>query len=202
MLCTQSASTLELIDDAQYTSEAEEANKNSYGNPILVLVAAEKYVDARMYDVAESLIADLIKKYGATHAMMYSSLSVVQGKQGKFAEAMSSIDKALAMDPNSMHTKLVKASWLFETGKAADASQLVASVPVPATGAIDHAMYWGCMACYNASTGNESEMEKAMKKVLEAKDKDGERFLRRDVVFDKYRSRTWYVDLFGNTVKK
>jgi predicted Zn-dependent protease len=202
LVCAQCASTLELVDDEKYIKEAEEANSNSFGNPILVLDAAEKYSDARKYDISENLLADLIKKYGATHSLMFSSLSVVQGKQSKYAEALVTIDKALTMDPSNTHTKMVKASWLYETGKADEADKLIASVPVPKVGDLDYTMYWSCVACYNASTGIESEIEKAMKNVMAVGDRDAERFFRRDVVFDKYRTSKWFIDIVGNTVKK
>ncbi len=95
-------------------------------------------------------------------------------------------------------------SWLpspVQTGKHAEASTLFASIPVPAAGSEREALYYGCKACFYASAGDKEQLSQAITRSLELADDHFVKFVRRDVVFDRYRQEAWFVELVGVTVR-
>ena len=107
------------------------------------------------------------------YPVIYANLSVSAGKQAKYAEAIEWADKALsaaqrilAVNPHAavdlMHPVLVKASWLWESGKQVEAKALFASVAVPGVGDSEESTYWGCRACFYGSVGDQTELTAAI----------------------------------------
>jgi tetratricopeptide (TPR) repeat protein len=193
---------MDLIDDKKYTDIAKNAELEAAGNPLMLLDVAGKYMEARDYKKASDIYTEIIKNFAVTHPMIYSNQAVFLGKQKRYEEAIEMADRAIKMDPTAIHPKMVKASWLWESGKHDDATALYNSVQVPASGSPDESLYYGCKACYFASVGDEKEMQSAINQCMELKDKHFVTFIRRDIVFDPYRKKEWFIQLFGNTVKE
>jgi hypothetical protein len=61
--------------------------------------------------------------------------------------------------------------------------------------------YWGCLAWFHATAGDERQTEEAVRKALEIDDSDGSRyFFRRDIGFDPYRAKPWFIKFVGETL--
>lgn len=202
---------LDLVDDPVYRRMAAALEAKTERNPHDDLRLAELYGDARQYDKGEVIY----RKYLAVadrFPVIYANLSVFAGKQGKFIEAIEWADRAidtgkrlLADKPDAqvdtMHPTLVKASWLWESGKRDDAMLLFNSIAVPPAGDPRESTYWGCRACFYGSVGDQAELAAAIGKCLDLADEHFVTFIRRDVVFDRYRDQLWFIGLVGITMK-
>jgi tetratricopeptide (TPR) repeat protein len=192
---------VELIDDAQYTKAAADAFAAAHGDPMQLVMATGKFMDARDYARAESILADIIARYHVQNSMMFSNLSVFQGKQGKFKDAIASADKALAIQPDSLHARAVKASWLYESGDHDGGLKLFQSIAVPEAGDSKESLYYGCATCFYASVGDVEKLQSSMDATIRLGDEHFIEFVKRDVVFDRYRKEPWFVTRFGVTVR-
>lgn len=99
-----------------------------------------------------------------------------------------------------MYASLVLASWEWHLGEKDGASKRVAGIPIPDT-AEEQRVYYGCLACFCASVGDEGKIADAIKKTLSiVPDKSFRPFIERDVVLDPYRGKDWFVKLAGTTL--
>lgn len=142
-------------------------------------------------------------------AILYSNLSVFLGKQAKYQKAILAADKALELATQDErvrhHAMLVKASWLWKTGKHQEADALVASVSGLGEKPEEQLTYYACLSCYNADKGDEAKIEEALRKVQALIKEHTELaayfdLIKRDIVFDPYRSKDWFIALFGKTL--
>ncbi len=193
--------SLDIIGQRELAGIAKNNEAQAAGNPLLLLGVAGDYCDARMYQDAERVWALAMKGQAITDPMMYSNMSVFIGKQRKFPEAVAWADKALAIDKGHFHAKIVKASWLTESGDHVAGDRWYQEcVADSATRGSDPALYWSCMACYLASRGDVKALEQAITQVINTQDDASLTFLRRDIVFDPYREAAWFLRLVGPTV--
>lgn len=154
--------------------------------------------DARLYADAETTaraILALAPQVDEAHA----NLSVVLGKQGRYAEALQSAEIAALLDPReAMHADAIAASWLWHLGREAEAKARFAAILQP----LDPArlrFYQACRACFLASVGDRPGLESAIRACL-AGGTDHADFFARDVIFDAYRAEPWFVALVGPTL--
>ena len=133
-------------------------------------------------------------------AALHSNLSVMLGKQGRFAEAAEAARAALALDPTYLHARLVLPSWTLGLGQREASIADFLAIPVPEE-VDDQVLYHAAVACFFADAGDEERVAAGIRAALAA---DAERevmtFFRRDVVFDRYREQPWFVDLVGATL--
>jgi tetratricopeptide (TPR) repeat protein len=211
LLLTAMLPALELVDDSIYRHMAAALEAKTDRDPNDDLRLAGIYSDARQYDKSEALY----RKHLAVadrFPLIYANLSVFAGKQGKYTDAIAWADKAisagkriLATEPDAavdtMHPTLVKASWLWESGQHDEGMALFNSIAVPPAGDPRESTYWGCRACFYGSVGDQAELWAAIGKCLELADVHFVTFVRRDVVFDRYRAQPWFIELVGVTLK-
>ena len=168
------------------------------------------YSNSREYGKSEALYRKHLN-VAERFPLIYANLSVFAGKQAKYAEAIGWADKAinaarrLAADksdvqPDIMHPTLVKASWLWESGKQDEAMALFNSVAVPPAGDPHATTYWACRVCFYGSVGDQAELIAAIGTCLDLADEHAITFIRRDVVFDRYRAMPWFINLVGITI--
>lgn len=202
-------SAMDLVDDPVYQRMAAALESKTDRDPNDDLRLAGIYSDARQYDKSEALYLKHVA-VADRYPVIYANLSVSAGKQAKYAEAIEWADKALsaaqrilAVNPHAavdlMHPVLVKASWLWESGKQVEAKALFASVAVPGVGDSEESTYWGCRACFYGSVGDQTELTAAIGKCLDLADSQMVTFIRRDIVFDRYRTEPWFIKLVGIT---
>jgi len=205
-----SLSALDLVDDPVYRRMAAglEAKVDRTLSDDLHL--AGLYSDARQYGKSEALYLKHVA-LADRFPMIYANLSVFAGKQAKYAEAIEWADKAISTskrllaaqadaEVDIMHPTLVKASWLWESGKQDEAKTLFNGVAVPPAGDPSEATYWGCRACFYGSVGDQTELKAAIGKCLDLADEHFVTFIRRDMVFDRYRAQPWFIELVGITL--
>ena len=186
VLCAQ-----ENIDVSAYKIKADRAFADAKGDPQLLSVAAGYYMDAREYKIAEDIYTHILEKYNPHNPYVYSNLSVFCGKQKKYDLAIRYADLALDIDPHHMHAKAVKASWLYEKGEKERGLQLFESIPMPQE-ADQLDLYYGCRACFYASVGDADRVKESVKLIKS----DGfATFFKNDIVFDKFRNESWYLDM-------
>lgn len=159
---------------------------------------ADAAFDARRYDLAETAMRSALA-YAPDHPAIHSNLSVMLGKQGRFAEAAAAARAALALDPTWLHARLVLPSWELGLGQREAALAAFAAVAMPAD-ADEQRLYHAAVACFFADVGDPERVAQGIRDALAA-DPEGDvkTFFRRDVVFDRYRSEPWFVDLVGAT---
>ena len=200
---------MDLVDDPIYHRMAAALEGRTNRDPNDDLRLAGIYSDARQYGKSEALYrkhVDLADRF----PVIYANLSVFAGKQAKYAEAIEWADKAigagkriLAANPETgvdlMHPTLVKSSWLWESGQQVEGKALFASIAVPLVGDPDESTYWSCRACFYASVGDQAELTAAIGRCLDLSDHHVATFVRRDVVFDRYRDQPWFIQLVGIT---
>ena len=131
---------------------------------------------------------------------LHDELSLMLGKQGKYQEALSEADIALALpDADPLHLTAIKASWLYHLGRREEAKDLFASLEVPPEGTPAWALYQGCRACFSASSHNIPELKKSIF-ILMKLGGSSAYFVQRDEIFDQYRHLEWFCQLVGNTL--
>ena len=131
----------------------------------------------------------------------HDSLSVCLGKAGKYDEAITEAQQAIALDkPRAMHSNLVLASWELLNGKKEAALKRIASVVVPADERMQRS-YYGSLSAFYAALGDEEKLQDAITKTR-ALDKQGTfmDFLARDICFDPYRGKDWFIKIVGKTL--
>ncbi|MCK6486946.1 MAG: tetratricopeptide repeat protein [Planctomycetes bacterium] len=204
LACAAILPAMDLVDDPVYRRMAASLEAKPGRTPNDDLRLAGIFSDARQYDQSEALYRkhlDVADHY----PLIYANLSVFAGKQGKYAEAIAWADQAIsatrATGGDTLHPTLVKASWLWEIGRQEEAKALFASVPVPPVGDRTESTYWGCRACFYGSVGDQTELAAAIAKCLDLGDEHFITFVRRDVVFDRYRSQPWFIALVGVTIR-
>jgi tetratricopeptide (TPR) repeat protein len=201
------AEPVSLNNDAPYQAALDNVKKS----PVPPVTQPEDYVkylfelaqaeaQMRHYGLAEQHMRKILDAY-PTWAVPASLLSVMLGKQGKYKEAEQMALKALELDPaNPFYPNLVLASWEYHLGKKEAALKRFSSIPVP-DDATQKRTYYGCMACFFASVGDEQKVEQAIRKSIELDtDKSFQPFLDRDIILDPYRGNDWFIKLAGKTL--
>ncbi|MCY3019278.1 MAG: tetratricopeptide repeat protein [Planctomycetota bacterium] len=195
---------VKLNNDAVYAAKLESVLKTAPGNNAtpeeqfrFLLAAWTAESNMRHYDKAEAYARQLVK-LRPDDPLAYSSLSVFLGKQGKLKEAEEACRTALRLDPNWMHAKLVLASWVWLQGRKEEALKLAGSVAEPDDKAWK-GLYFGCLACFYASVGDENKIQAYIKQTREL-DPQNMSFFERDIVFDPYRGKDWFIKLVGKTL--
>lgn len=186
----------EIINLKEYKGKAVSALKSAHGDPNALINAAHLFMDARDYATAETICGNLLRTGKYELPFMYSNYSVFLGKQGKYQAAIAAADKALALDPGNMHARAVKASWLYESGQTEAGIRLFEDIAVPAAG-YPRILYFECRACFYGSVADEKQVREAMACVVT--DSNCQVFFKNDVVFDKFRTKDWYMKFFGFT---
>ena len=196
-----------LNNDAKYKDALDNLLKNppattaafeDQANYIFNLTTAE--LRMRDYVTAVSYARQLVKMVPDSW-LAHDTLSICLGKSGKYDEAIKEAKQATVLDtPPAMHPNLVLASWEWHAGKKDDALKRVASVAAPSD-ANDQRNYYGTLTCFYASVGDEEKIQDAFKKAS-AVDKQGSlvEFLARDIVFDPYRRKDWFINIVGKTL--
>jgi predicted Zn-dependent protease len=183
---------LQAILDAAPAKDAPADERANYFSSLMYA----QYI-MRQYAQAESTARELLKLL-PDNPMCHSSLSVFLGKQGKLREAEEAARKALELDPASLHAKLVLPSWIYEQGRKDEALKLFAAIAAPAEESAQ-SLHHGCSACFYASVGDETKLEAAVKQAIE-KDAETKPFFERDIAFDPYRGKDWFIKLVGKTL--
>lgn len=200
----------QLNNDAKYQAALEEllANKPAQSASqretfLYLLKLSSAYSNMRQYAAAEKTQRILLSSY-PDMTFLHSNLSVYLGKQGKYEEAKAAAEKALSLDPDYIHAKWVLPSWQWNLGDHETALKNFNAIPVPVPedkGLLS--LYYGCMACFYADVGDPKKVEFAITKSLELDDSpEGRAFFERDVVFDKFRDRKWFISLVGKTLSE
>jgi len=153
---------------------------------------------AREYEKAESF-ARRITTWAPKDSFAWANLSVDLGKQGKYRDAAEAAQKAIVLDPSNKHAEMLLASWEWHLGQREQARKRFEAI-VPGEKAIEKRTYYGCMACFYASVGEEAKVAEAIKKVKELKTDDDMGFFQRDIIFDPYRGKPWFIELVGKTL--
>lgn len=167
-------------------------------------LAGAKFLN-RDYAGGEAAVREALKLL-PRHSPLYCDLSVQLGKQGKYEDALHAARKALGYGQgnarDTMHAELVLACWEWESGKHEEARKRVAYVSPPRAGSSYELLYYGSLAGFYAITGEEAKLEAAVKKTLHL-DKENQMrpFFERDVSFDPYRAKPWFVALVGQTLE-
>jgi tetratricopeptide (TPR) repeat protein len=202
-LCFTPIWSVELIDDKSFKEKYEKAIKDAQDNPYALFSATGVCMSAREYQKGEDIILSLIKDHPVNRPIIYSNLSVFQGKLKKYDDAIKSADLALSLSPRDMHALAVKASWLYEKGEKDIGLKLFESIQVPIAGSFDESFYYLCKSCFFASVGDVEILKNTIIKFLSFRDNDaGLEFFRRDIVFDPYRDKLWFINLVGETLKE
>jgi predicted Zn-dependent protease len=199
--------TVKLNNDAIHAASLEGA----YANRPAMGAGSEKMLDwyylvahaesrMRHYDKAEAYYRKILAQF-PDEPIYLTNFSVFLGKQGKYLEAEAAARKAISLGGGpAMHANMVLASWEVELGKKQAARARVRSVAVPA-GPRARRLYYGCLACYHASAGEEREVAAAIAKALAIDNSAGTRaFFERDIIFDRYRDKAWFIELVGRTL--
>ena len=205
-ICQAETAPVKLVDDADYLTKLEKLQKNP---PASDASANEKsaYIqdvicaarDARQYDKAEAM-QRVFMAHTEDAAWKHLSLSIYLGKQGKFKDAEAEAKRSIEMRPNYAIPNLVLASWEWHLGKQAEARSRVEGIPRPADGDKDLGYYLGCRACFFASAGDEAKIEESVQDRMKLDPEKGRVFFARDIIFDPYRNKDWFIKLVGKTL--
>ncbi len=129
----------------------------------------------------------------------HSNLSVAYGKQGKYSFAIEEAEIAALMSgKDNMHPELVLCSWLYLSGKKAEALDHFSKVEIPID-PMERGVYFACKASFYASIGDVPEIKDAIQQTLKEPG-DHKGFFEHDLSFDPYRNQDWFIALIGKTL--
>lgn len=159
---------------------------------------SDAYMRLRRYDDME-LTCKAMLAIAPHYFPNHSNLSVAYGKQGKYAQAIEEARIAALMSgKDNMHPEMVLCSWLYLSGKKAEALDHFSKVGIP-TEPSKRGLYFACKASLFASVGDVAVLKDAIQQSL--KDSaDHKGFFERDISFDPYRAQDWFVALVGKTL--
>ena len=203
----ESTPSIRLNNDAEYQA-ALDALLNA--PPLEPALPRDRYIylfklgsaeaQMRHYDRAAACVQKIVDLY-PTWSIAHDTLSVFLGKAAKYKEAAAEAQKAIDLDPaRAMHPNLVLASWEWHLGKKEEALKRISAIAVPET-EMEKRSYYGCLACFYASVGDETKIADAIQKSLDMDPgKTFRSFLERDIVLDAYRGKDWFIKLVGKTL--
>lgn len=158
---------------------------------------------ARHYDVAEAAMLVITERWPHL-SQPWGNLSCYQGKQGKFAEALKSVEQAKAR-PQADRQQLdgISAVWLWHLGKQDEAKAMLAALPQPKEGEQDLPMWLVCQAFYHASCDRDlAATREAIERLLALPDvgqgphrERMQRWCRCDILLDAFRAKPWFAAL-------
>ena len=153
----------------------------------------------RDYALAESFVRELIAM-GKADADLYTALSVLLGKQGRYQDALDAAEHGATLPGASpAYINAIKASWIHHLGRSEEAKALFASITVPQEANGFYRLYHGCRACFGASTHDLAMMKESIAIKMRMGGRDA-MFIQRDVIFDQYRDEPWFKTLVGETL--
>jgi predicted Zn-dependent protease len=154
---------------------------------------------ARRYDRGEWAMREAVKLAPET-VSAWSNLSVMLGKQRKYAAAQAAVRRALALDGGHLHARLVAPSWTLGLGHREQAIAEFTALPIPTDPDEAH-LYWSAAACFYADAGDAGKVEQGIREALILQPNMKE-FFQRDLVFDPYRGKEWFIELVGPTLQQ
>ncbi len=156
---------------------------------------------ARDYETAARCMQALVN-HAPSDWISHLALSVHLGKTGRLAEAETAARRALELrGADAWHPHIVLACWEYKLGRRSEALARVKQVHMPADPK-EHRLYYGNLAAFAAIAGDEQQIESAIGKAVELDGSDASlAFFRRDVLFDPYRSKPWFIRLVGETLE-
>lgn len=211
IILNASAETVEvrLNNDAKYNAAYEtllsNPPKSDVGQGDLLKYTCDLALAAnrmRDYVKAEKHSRDAITinpNLGALH----TNLSVCLGKQGKYEEAIKEARYGKLLDPRvGMHAELVICSWEWRLGQKEQAMKRFQAIDKPSDPYL-LALYYGCKACFYCDVGDEGIIKDSLLKALDMdKTNQFKSLFERDIMFDPYRAKPWFIGIFGETLEK
>jgi len=156
---------------------------------------------ARDYETAARCMQTLVN-HAPSDWISHLALSVHLGKAGRLAEAEAEALRALELKgADAWHPRIVLACWEYKLGRRSEALARVKQLHMPADPK-EHRLYYGNLAAFAAICGDEQQIESAVKKAVELDGSEASlAFFRRDVLFDPYRAKPWFIGLVGETLE-
>jgi hypothetical protein len=156
---------------------------------------------ARDYETAAGYMQTLVD-HTVSEEFVHLALSVHLGKAGRLAEAEAEARRALELKgDDAWHPSIVLACWEYKLGKRSEALARMGRVRMP-DDTKEHRSYYGNLAAFAAICGDEQQLETAVSKAKELDGSDASlTFFRRDVLFDPYRAKPWFIKLVGETLE-
>jgi len=194
---------LALIDDADAQAQvrvAEQAldqTRNPEERIRALLTLSSALARARDFGRYVEIYDDLLRAL-PDQAWLHANRSVGLGKLGRHAEALAAADRAIVLDPQSFHPRIVRASWLHRLGRFDEARQAVAQTLAPAEDDPARRLYETCLACYHADAEDRQALEPLLRRLVA--NPESAAFFRRDPVFDPYRHEAWFIAIVGATL--
>lgn len=196
-----------LTNDARFTASLDRLLRAQPGRAAYpedecrwLLAVATAADQARRYDLAEAAMTQVTERW--PFMPMWATLSCYQGKQGKFTEALQSLEQGKGLPgTDQQQAEGVRAVWLWQVGRRDEATAVINALPEPKAGDPTRAMWLVCRAFFHASCDHDQEATRhAVEKLLALPHVGHWRhFLSRDVAFDALRQEPWFVALIGPT---
>ena len=163
---------------------------------------ASEYGRLRRYREAERCMRQVAAR-GYNTPIAYCNLSVYLGKQGKYEEACKAARISLECKPrDNMHAQFLLAEWQQRLGNTKEARQILSEV-TPPRDSYELSIYYGSLACVHAAFRDEEKVREYLELALGFDLFGGVRpHARRDIVFDRYRDKEWFIRLVGETLAK
>jgi predicted Zn-dependent protease len=160
-----------------------------------------EYDCMRQYTKAEEVCKDLIAAHGRKPGLLVD-LSCYVGKQGRFQEALELGDEAAKASPDDLRAAFVRVLWVAALARRDEAMGALKAIKAPSQADPNENAYWLCMAYAYARLGDEDNLAKAMANSLK-NDYMHWAFdcYQRDVTFDAYRARAWFIEIAGRTLR-
>jgi tetratricopeptide (TPR) repeat protein len=153
----------------------------------------------RHYDKAEAGTRQLLKLYPYWD-FQHINLAIYLGKQGKYKEAEGEAIRAIELSPeDALYKKSVLASWQWYQGKKDEAFENIKAASEVSVDDPQFRIITGCLACFYGSVGDEEKIAYYMERAIKATPNDTA-FFRRDICFDPYRAKPWFIKLVGKTL--
>jgi hypothetical protein len=156
---------------------------------------------ARYYEYAARVMMAAADRDPADWTL-HLAASVYWGKAGFLAEAEFEAKEALKLKgADAWHPNIVLACWEYRMGKRTEAMARMNRVRMPENRK-EHRLYCGNLAAFAAISGDEQQLESAISKAVELDGSEASlAFFRRDVLFDPYRTKPWFIKLVGETLE-